>query len=166
MQMQKQMNKVHQSHLRSSYLRQVRYDATTDDDGQPNCLLHYTPVQKLTPIHRLHASAGGRGGSGGASSDRDCSGGAGGDGPRKLSPPHPQQHPEETALHVDPLLEQAHALVTAFYQRFHGVTAGSPQPKELEHAAQLLAQHGAATAHFLVDFSYQAAHETAYQPRP
>jgi hypothetical protein len=52
-----------------------------------------------------------------------------------------------------------------FYQRFHGVMAGNPQPKELEHAAQLLTQHGAAKAHYLVDFSHQVARETQYQPQ-
>lgn len=45
-QMQKQMYKVHRSHLQAGYLRQVRYDATTDDDGQPDWLLHYTPGPK------------------------------------------------------------------------------------------------------------------------
>ena len=58
---------------------------------------------------------------------------------------------------ADPRLAQAHALVGAFYQRFYGVTAVTPHPKELAHALDLLTQHGAATAHFLVDFSHQAA---------
>ena len=42
-QVQKHMYKVHQPHLASGYLDKVRYDATTDADGQPDWLLHYTP---------------------------------------------------------------------------------------------------------------------------
>ena len=167
MQMQKQMYKVHRSHLRSGYLRQVRYDATTDDDGQPDWLLHYTPGPKahaeytvfmrqpgaeaaaalLPPIETAQEELA-------ATVARKCPEptpspaaavsrlpvavvvdreAAARPGPLpeatlRTSPRAALQ--EETARHVDPLLEQAHALVTAFYQRFHGVTAGSPQPKD------------------------------------
>jgi hypothetical protein len=55
--------------------------------------------------------------------------------------------------------------VDAFYQRFHGLTQVTASPKELDHARQLLTEHGEAKAHFLLDFSHQAAPETAYQPQ-
>src|SRR5712664_2535439 len=46
MPMQKQMYKVHRPHLQSGYLVKVRYEATTDADGLPDWLLHYTPGPK------------------------------------------------------------------------------------------------------------------------
>jgi hypothetical protein len=67
--------------------------------------------------------------------------------------------------HGDPLQAQAHALVSAFYQRFYGLAQVTPQPKELAHATQLLATHGEATARFLLDVSHQAARATAYEPQ-
>src|SRR5712691_11903924 len=45
-QVQKQMYKVHRPHLASGYLVKVRYEATTDEDGLPDWLLHYTPGPK------------------------------------------------------------------------------------------------------------------------
>jgi hypothetical protein len=45
-QVKKQMYKVHQPHLQSGYLTRVQYEATTDDDGQPDWLMHYTPGAK------------------------------------------------------------------------------------------------------------------------
>src|SRR5262249_56437529 len=89
-------------------------------------------------------------------------------GPHPVSETTPRTAPpvtlqEETAPHVDPRLAQA--LVRAFYQRFHGLTQVTPLPKELEHATALLAQHGAAKAHFLLAFAQQAAAETHYQPQ-
>ena len=53
----------------------------------------------------------------------------------------------------------------AFYQRFYGVTAVTPHPKELAHATELLATQGEAKAHFLLAFAHQAATETHYQPQ-
>src|SRR5215831_15004699 len=46
MPMQKQMYKIHQPHVQSGYLTTVVYEATTDDTGQPDWLLHYTPGPK------------------------------------------------------------------------------------------------------------------------
>src|SRR6266852_8681178 len=46
MPMQKQMYKIHQPHVQSGYLTKVVYEATTDDIGQPDWLLHYTPGPK------------------------------------------------------------------------------------------------------------------------
>jgi hypothetical protein len=66
---------------------------------------------------------------------------------------------------ADPRQAQAVALVQQFYQRFHGRAAVTPGPKELAQALELLAQHGAAKAHFLLAFAHQAAPETAYAPQ-
>jgi hypothetical protein len=64
-----------------------------------------------------------------------------------------------------PLHAQAHALVIAFYQRFHGLTQVTPTPKELVHATHLLATHGEARARFFLAFSHQAVQATCYQPQ-
>jgi hypothetical protein len=55
--------------------------------------------------------------------------------------------------------------VAAFYQRFHGLTQVTASPKELAHARQLLSEHGAEYASFLLVYAQQAAAETHYHPR-
>jgi hypothetical protein len=40
------MYKVHQPHVQSGYITKVHYEGTTDADGQPDWLLHYTPGPK------------------------------------------------------------------------------------------------------------------------
>jgi hypothetical protein len=89
--------------------------------------------------------------------------------PRKPATPCPPAPPQEPASHTasrdDPLPAAVHALVTAFYQRFYGLTQVTPSPKELAHATELLAQHGAAKAHFLLAFAHREAPETHYQPQ-
>jgi hypothetical protein len=187
------MYKVHRPHLQSGYLSRVQYAATTDADGQPDWLLHYTPGPKARAEYAAFQRRAGTDAAAvvaPADADQDdlvapqaraIPAVTPPPGPETRRPPvaapghqvvaHP--NPRAAALHdlpcpaklAVPLQAQAQALVTAFYQRFHGVPVGNPQPKELEHAAQLLAQHGEATAHFLVDFSYQAARETQYQPQ-
>jgi hypothetical protein len=66
---------------------------------------------------------------------------------------------------ADQLQTQAEALVQRFYQRFHGLAQVTPSPQELAQVTALLAQHGAAKAHFLLAFAHQAAPETRYTPR-
>jgi hypothetical protein len=85
----------------------------------------------------------------------------------EASPPTPvlASPAAEAAPLADSLRTQAHALVMAFYQRFHGVTAVTPHPKELAHATELLATHGEAQAHFLLPFAHEAAGATHYQPQ-
>jgi len=55
--------------------------------------------------------------------------------------------------------------VTAFYQRFHGLAQVTPSPKALAHATELLAQHGMATAQFLLAFAHQEAPATGSMPQ-
>ena len=45
-QVKKQMYKVHQPHVQSGYITKVYYEGTTDADGQPDWLMHYTPGAK------------------------------------------------------------------------------------------------------------------------
>jgi hypothetical protein len=73
--------------------------------------------------------------------------------PASPAPPAAPPHP------------QAEALVQQFYQRFHGLAQVTPSPTELAHATEILAQHGAAKAHFLLAFAHQAAPATHYEPQ-
>ena len=199
----KQMYKVHRPHLDAGYLAQVRYDATTDEAGQPDWLLHYTPEPKAqaefaafmrqpgadvaaalllpagtapeavpAPVPRGERVATPPPPAGTTSR---APLGALGNGeaptrPRRPSTVHasvpPARAPEaEPVCQEDPLPTQAYALVTVFYQRFHGLTQVTPTPKELAHATQLLTAHGEACARFFLDFSYQAVRATRYQPQ-
>src|SRR6266581_1517196 len=45
-QVKKQMYKVHRPHVQSGYLTKVAYEATTDAEGRPDWLVHYTPGRK------------------------------------------------------------------------------------------------------------------------
>jgi hypothetical protein len=155
-QVKKQMYKVHQPHLASGYLMKVQYEATMAEDGVPDWLLHYTPGPKARAEY--------------AAFRRQPGGATARPRPEEAEPadllalmlPETPASPAPTAAPRHP---QAEALVQQFYQRFHGLTQVTPLPKELEHATALLAQHGAAKAHFLLAFAQQAAAETHYQPQ-
>jgi hypothetical protein len=183
----KQMHKVHLPHRQAGYLAQVVFEALTDAAGAPDWVMHYTPGPKaraeyaafmrqpgaalaealLTPaeaneddlasavIRELTAPAPPR-----ASRRLPVTAPV---SPAMPSPP-PTRTPPPTPQDA-PLAAQAHALVAAFYQRFHGVTGATPQPKELAQATQVLAQHGEAPAQYLVEFSARVAPETQYQPQ-
>ena len=157
-QVKKQMYKVHRPHLTSGYLVKVRYEATTDADGQPDWFLHYTPGPKARTeyaafMHQPGAEAAAR--TLPADADHEnlvatvtcelpaaplpaVAAPAAQDVAARSAPlPEPPPAAEAAAPAVplaDPRLAQAHALVGAFYQRFYGVTAVTPHPKELTHA--------------------------------
>ena len=177
-QVKKQLYKVHQPHLQAGYLMQVRYEATRDAAGQPDWFLHYTPGAKARTEFV-------------AFSQRADHAAPGEDGqadrvvmevqePQATLPPPPlatrlvvrdakaQPPPQTITLPpdaTDPLVVKAHALVRAFYQRFHGLTQVTALPKELDHARQLLREYGEAKAHFLLTYAQQAAPDTHYCPR-
>ncbi len=191
-QVQKQMYKVHRPHLASGYLVKVQYEAVTDDDGQPDWLLHYIPGPKAQAEYAAFMHQPGAAAAAAltlpADADQEDLVATITREPPAAPPPAAAAHMEQAARRaplaeatpttpspappeaeaaplVDPLLAHAHALVIAFYQRFHGATAVTPHPKELAHATELLATHGEAKAHFLLAFAHQAAPETHYQPQ-
>ena len=82
-----------------------------------------------------------------------------------MEPPPSTRVDVQPPASTDPLEAQAQALVDAFHQRFHGRAPGTAHPKELAHAMQLLTEHGATKAHFLLTYAQQTAPETAYQPK-
>ena len=79
------------------------------------------------------------------------------------------QGPEESLapplLEPDPDATEAFALVHYFYERFHHVPKVTPLAKELEQARKLIAECGLEQARYNVDFAYQVAPETKYQPQ-
>jgi hypothetical protein len=155
-QVQKQMYKLHRPHLAAGYLAQVRYSATTDAAGQPDWFLHYTPGPKARAEYAAFRRQPGVETARPRPEDAE---------PADLLALMLPETPASPAPTAAPLHPQAVALVQQFYQRFHGRTGGIPSPKELEHATALLAQHGAAKAHFLLAFAHQEAPETRYTPR-
>jgi hypothetical protein len=195
-QVQKQMYKVNQSHVRSGYLTTVVYEATTDDTGQPDWLLHYTPGPKARAefaafMRQPGAEATARALPADAAQEdllatvprdppvapppqpaaartRADATPAGREAGARLAPlaaVPPAADVAPVTPPADPLQAEAQTLVTAFYQRFHGLAQVTPSPKELAHATALLAQHGPGKAHFLLAFAHQAAPETAYAPQ-
>lgn len=205
-QVKKQMYKIHQPHLHAGYVMQVQSTATTDADGQPDWLLHYTPGAKARAEYAAFMRQPGAEAAAAlvAPTEADPE-------DRVATLPHtllcatpalrpaatrvsatatdapaqaPQHAPRPVAIRrpralasgltaeagpgaplADSPQAAAHALVTAFYQRFHGLAQLALSRRELEQATQLLAQYGAAKAHFLLAFSHEAAGETHYQPQ-
>jgi hypothetical protein len=155
-QVKKQMYKVHRPHLAAGYIAQVRSTATTDTDGQPDWLLHYTPGPKARAEYAAFMRQPGMETALPRPEDAEPA------DLLALMLPETAANPAPTGA---PPHSQAEALVQQFYQRFHGLTQVTPSPKELAHATALLAQHGAAKAHFLLAFAHQEAPETRYRPR-
>jgi hypothetical protein len=193
-QVKKQLYKVHQPHLTSGYFVQVRYEATTDAEGQPDWLLHYTPGPKATAEYTAFMRQPGAETAAltlPADTDQDDlvatvtrtplaapSASAAVRTPPHMTPaasatmappaPRPAHAPTAVAAPArrpDPLQAPAVALVRQFYQRFHGLAAVTPAPKELAQARELLAQHGPAKAQFLLAFAHQEAPATDYTPQ-
>jgi hypothetical protein len=191
----KQMYKVHRPHLASGYITKVHYEGTTDADGQPDWFLHYIPGAKARAeyaafMHQPGAEAAALT----LSADADPQDlvatitreppaapppppaeaslppgvAPAAQAPAARPAPLPEAMPPEAAAPAgrpDLLQAEAQTLVTAFYQRFHGLTQVTPSPKELAHATALLAQYGEAKAHFFLTFAHQAATATHYQPQ-
>src|SRR5262249_24987075 len=149
----KQMYKVHAPHVQSGYLAQVRVTATTDAEGQPDWLLHYTPGPKARAEY--------------AAFRRQPRMETARPRPEEAEPadllalmmPETLASPAPTAA---PLHPQAGVLVRQFYQRFQGRTGVTPLAKELTQATALLTTYGREKAQYLLTFSHQA---TRYDPQ-
>jgi hypothetical protein len=136
----KQMHKVHKPHRTAQYLEKVWYESTTSEDNNPDWLMYYTPGPKARAEYRAFN--------------------------RKHAGTHEAIDTEkDTGTNTTPVQTDAIALVAYFYQRFHGVTNATPQPKELDQATQLIAQQGIEKARYIVDFSHRTAAETLYKPQ-
>jgi hypothetical protein len=151
----KQMYKVHQPHLASGYLTQVRYEATTDEEGRPDWLLQYTPGAKAHAEYAAFMRQ--PGGATALPQPEDAE-------PADLLALTMPETPASPAPAAPPHA-QAEALVQQFYQRFHGRAQVTPTAKELTQATALLTAHGREKAQYLLTFSYQAAQATQYDPQ-
>ena len=65
----------------------------------------------------------------------------------------------------DPSVAQAQALVDGVLSALSWPLQVTASPKELDHARQLLREHGETKAHFLLAYAQQAAPDTHYCPR-
>jgi hypothetical protein len=153
-QVKKQMYKVHRPHLAAGYLAQVRSTATTDADGQPDWLLHYTPGPKARAEYAAFMRQPGVETARPRPEDAEPA-----DLLALVMPETPAAEPAE------PPHPQAEALVQQFYQRFHGLAQVTPTAKELTQATALLTTHGREKAQYLLTFSHQAAQTTQYHPQ-
>ncbi|HLB75648.1 MAG TPA: hypothetical protein VJO72_01295, partial [Candidatus Dormibacteraeota bacterium] len=155
-QVKKQMYKVHRPHLAAGYLAQVRSTATTDADGQPDWLLHYTPGPKARAEYAAFRRQPGVETALPRPEDAE---------PADLLALMMPETPVSPASAAEPPHPQAVALVQQFYQRFHGLTGVTPMAKELTQATALLTTHGLEKAQYLLTFSHQAAQATRYDPQ-
>jgi hypothetical protein len=155
-QVKKQMYKVHRPHLAAGYIAQVRSTATTDADGQPDWLLHYTPGPKARAEYAAFRRQ--PGGETARPRPEDAE-------PADLLALMMPETPVSPASTAEPLHPQAEALVQQFYQRFHGRAQVTPTAKELTQATALLTTHGREKAQHLLTFSSQAAQATRYHPQ-
>jgi hypothetical protein len=176
-QVKKQMYKVHRPHLAAGYLAQVWSTATTDADGQPDWLLHYTPGPKAKAEYAAFMRQPGAETVLPQPEDAEPA-----DLLALMMPETPATRPPEalqvpggrvtppaspapTAEPAPPPHPQAEALVQQFYQRFHGRAQVTPTAKELAQATALLTMHGLEKAQYLLTFSHQAAQTTRYDPQ-
>ena len=144
------MYKVHRPHLAAGYMTQVRSTATTDADGQPDWLLHYTPGPKARAEYAAFRHQPG--------------------GETVWPRPEEAEPADLLALMLPetpaaPPHAQTEVLVQQFYQRFHGRAQVTPTAKELTQATALLTTYGLEKAQYLLTFSHQAAQATQYDPQ-
>ncbi len=150
------MYKVHRPHLAAGYIAQVRSTATTDADGQPDWLLHYTPGPKARAEYAAFMRQPGMETALPRPEDAE---------PAELLALMMPETPASPASTAAPPHPQAVALVQQFYQRFHGRTGVTPMAKELTQATALLTTYGLEKAQYLLTFSHQAAQATRYDPQ-
>jgi hypothetical protein len=158
-QAKKQMYKVHRPHLAAGYLAQVRSTATTDPDGQPDWLLHYTPGPKAKAEYAAFMRQPGMETARPRPEDAEPADLLG------LLLPETPASPAPSAVPIEAPHPQAETLVQQFYQRFHGRAQVTPTAKELAQATALLTTHGWEKAQYLLTFSHQAAQATRYHPQ-
>jgi hypothetical protein len=136
--------KLHRPHLASGYLEHVNYEATTDNEGKSDWVIGYTPGPKAKAAY--HAF-------------------------NKKELIEGEVSPDEAAHQGQPaLLEEldpspAIALVNDFYRLFHGREQPTPSTRDIKRASELIRTHGIERARYIVQFSYQEAPKTHYQPK-
>jgi hypothetical protein len=137
----KQMWKIHRPHRLSGYIADVTYEATLDQEGKADWLMHYTPGRKAKAEYNTF-------------NRRDSSADA-------AELPSPQDASTDQNAAPAP----AEQLVAIFQQLFHNASKPYASQKELDQAYTLITLHGFDRAKYIVEYSHSAAAETKYTPR-
>jgi hypothetical protein len=140
--LKKQMYKIHRPHLASGYLKDVRFVATTDAEGNPDWDMLYTPGPKAE--REYHAFTGRK-----LLTRRGAAA-------REPTPPREQL---SLALTLSPL-----ETVQRFHERARGVSGYRPGPRsrEVTQAEKLLKAYGFDRVNFIIDFAILQAERTKF----
>jgi hypothetical protein len=143
-QVKKQMYKVHRVHLKSNYIRKIRTEATTDNDGKPDWILYYVPGAKACAEYEKFTGV--KIGFG-----------------NKMVDVEKREEIQARAPEPKATASEPAQLVKYFYKRFHNIENPTPSSKALTQASKLVAEYGFEKALFIIDFAHQAARETNYK---
>jgi hypothetical protein len=143
-QVKKQMYKVHRPHITSSYIKSIRVEATTDNDGKPDWILYYVPGAKACAEYEKFTG------------EKTSFG-------TKLFDAKEREAAQNSPPEQTPVASEPIQLVKYFYKRFHRVDNAIPGTKALGQASKLITEYGFEKALFIVDFAYQAAREANYK---
>ena len=153
-QMTKQMYKIHRPHLQSGYLAGVEIEPVMDADGNPDWLLHYTPGPKAQADY--HAFTGP------TRIAKQSPRVADGEGETKTSPAAGVCWELPGTSHAEAQTSCEAALVRQFYRNIFDLPGQTPHPRELDHAHQLISNHGWGFATFFVDFACRSARRSNF----
>jgi len=140
----KQMYKIHRPHLRSGYLRDVRYAATKDGEGNPDWDMLYTPGPRAHREYRVFTQR--------QALPRPAS------TSRELT----TQQQMDLPLSVSPL-----ETVQRFHEIARGIAGYTPGPgsREVAQAEKLLKSHGLDRVNFIIDYAVRSANRTNFRMR-
>lgn len=145
----KQMYKLHRTHLASKYLKTVRFEPTTDDEGNPDWFMLYVPGPKARAEFRAFERRSG--------SRRETQPTLDVPTISATSPPAQQL---DLHLNTDPL-----KAVQYFHRFVRNVENYEPSPRssELNYAAELLQNHGLEKVNFIISHAAREAKRTKFR---
>jgi hypothetical protein len=136
---------VHKPHLAKKYIQSVRYEKTTDEDGNLDWVMCYVPGKRAQAQHAAFNTKKVR--SGEVPNDN-----------KSINPASSAKGKtiEEVS---EPLV-----LVQLFYKKIHSVDGATASPKSQKQARDLIEEHGFAKAQFIVSFGCEQAQESGWKP--
>ena len=137
----KQMYKVHRPHLASGYLKKVTFEATSGTDNEPDWTMSYIPGPKAQAEFETFN---------------------GRHSPSRETLKQESIIPLETSEGSVP--DETRDLVAYFHRRFDHDDTATPEAKDLEFAASLIAKYGMEKSRFIIEYSQEAAAATKYSP--
>jgi hypothetical protein len=151
-----QMYKVYRSHLKSGYIQDARHQATTDSEGKLDWIMIYTPGKKARAEYRAFNKN--------QFLDEDMPVEDEFSREAFVPPQITNGHAADTSNHQ---MSEAEELLRYFHRRARGQERyqSPPGSRELELALELLEQHGAERARFIVDFAVDEAKTTRFRMR-